>query len=183
MRPGTAEIPYLIDELIPARGIVCIWGPPKCYKSFFTLDAMFHVACGHEYHDRAVLGGAVIYCAFEGGHGYRKRVEALRRFHKLPPDERTPIQFMSGMANLIEDHKLLVTEIREQLGGGGPAAVVLDTLNKSLHGSESKDVDMAKYIAAAEAIREAFHCVVVIVHHSGWDTSRPRGHSSLPGAV
>src|SRR5262249_42468400 len=32
-------------------------------------------------------------------------------------------------------------------------------------------------------IREAFHCVVVIVHHSGWDTSRPRGHSSLPGAV
>jgi hypothetical protein len=42
---------------------------------------------------------------------------------------------------------------------------------------------MANYIAAAEAIREAFQCVVIIVHHCGYDDSRMRGHSSLPGAV
>jgi len=59
----------------------------------------------------------------------------------------------------------------------------LDTLNKSLAGSESKDVDMAAYLRAAEAIRDAFGCVVVIVHHCGWDETRPRGHSSLGGAV
>jgi len=90
---------------------------------------------------------------------------------------------MAGSANLIEDHRLLVNEIRDQLGAVVPVAVILDTLNKSLHGSESKDVDMGKYIAAAEAIREAFDCLVVIVHHSGWDATRIRGHSSLPGAV
>jgi AAA domain len=183
MRPGVGEQPYLVDELLPSRGIVVIWGAHKSFKSFVTLDIMFHVARGKEYHDRAVQQGTIAYCAFEGGHGYRKRIEALRRHHKLPEDERTPIFVMAGSANLIEDHRLLVNEIRDQLGAVVPIAVVLDTLNKSLHGSESKDVDMGKYIAAAEAIREAFNCLVIIVHHSGWDATRLRGHSSLPGAV
>jgi hypothetical protein len=78
MRPGI-ERPYLIDELIPAKGIAVVWGAPKCFKSFFVLDAMLHVAKGWEYHDRAVQQGTVVYCAFEGGHGYTKRIEALRR--------------------------------------------------------------------------------------------------------
>jgi hypothetical protein len=62
-------------------------------------------------------------------------------------------------------------------------AVVLDTLNKSLFGSENKDVDMGAYVRAAEAIRDCFGCVVIIIHHCGYDDTRPRGHSSLPGAV
>jgi hypothetical protein len=73
---------------------------------------------------------------------------------------------MSGMANLISDHKLLTKEVGAQLEGTMPPVVVLDTLNKSLQGSESKDTDMANYIRAAEAIREAFQCVVIIVHQS-----------------
>jgi hypothetical protein len=182
MRPG-AERPYLIDELIPTKGIVVMWGPPKCLKSFIMLDMMFHVAKGWEYHDRAVHQGTVVYCAFEGGHGYMKRIEAQRRHYGIADDDRVPMPIMSGMANLISDHKLLAKEIAAQLGDTRPAAVVLDTLNKSLVGSESKDTDMANYIRAAEAIREAFRCVVIIVHHCGWDESRMRGHSSLPGAL
>jgi hypothetical protein len=56
-------------------------------------------------------------------------------------------------------------------------------LNKSLVGSESKDVDMGAYIVAAEALRDAFDCVVVIIHHCGYDETHPRGHTSLTGAV
>jgi AAA domain len=61
--------------------------------------------------------------------------------------------------------------------------VVLDTLNRSFVGSESKDEDMASYIRAAEVIRNQWDCIVVIVHHCGHDTSRPRGHSGLTAAV
>src|SRR5262249_55360558 len=50
-------------------------------------------------------------------------------------------------------------------------------------GSESKDTDMSAYVRAAEAIRDAFKCVVIIVHHCGLDDTRPRGHTALPGAV
>jgi hypothetical protein len=52
-----------------------------------------------------------------------------------------------------------------------------------LAGSESKDEDMAAYIRAADAIREAFDCAVLVVHHCGVDGSRPRGHTSLSGAA
>jgi hypothetical protein len=34
-----------------------------------------------------------------------------------------------------------------------------------------------------DAIRDAFNCLVVIVHHCGHEGTRPRGHSSLPGAL
>ena len=60
---------------------------------------------------------------------------------------------------------------------------MLDTLNRSLNGSESNDKDMAQYIRAADAIREAFDCVVIIVHHCGVEGTRPRGHTSLTGAA
>ncbi len=42
---------------------------------------------------------------------------------------------------------------------------------------------MAAYIKAADAIREAFGCAVVVVHHCGVDGTRPRGHTSLTGAA
>ena len=42
---------------------------------------------------------------------------------------------------------------------------------------------MAAYVAAGDAVREAFNCVVVVVHHCGIDASRPRGHTGLTGAV
>jgi len=177
MRPGPEPL-YLVE------GLVDVWGKAKCFKSFWVLDLMLHVSMGWEYRDRYVQQGAVVYCAFEGGHGYKKRIEALRRHYMIPDDADVPLHIMPGQANLIKDHRMLIGEITAQLGDVKPRAVVLDTLNKSLHGSENKDEDMGLYIRAAEAIRDAFDCVVVITHHSGHhDDTRPRGHSSLPGAV
>ena len=61
-------------------------------------------------------------------------------------------------------------------------AVFIDTLNRTLAGSESSDEDMTAYVGAADAIREASGCAVVIVHHCGVDGTRPRGDTSLTGA-
>jgi AAA domain len=183
LRPGN-DPGYLVDELIPLRGIVLIWGKRKCLKSFWTYDLSFHVAHCPEYRGRSILaGGAVVYCAFEGAHGYKKRAEALRRHHQIPDDVDVPLYLVPGRANMIKEYPLLISAVREQLLGEIPRAIVLDTLNKSLVGSESKDVDMAAYIVAAEALRDAFDCVVIIIHHCGYDETHPRGHTSLTGAV
>jgi len=182
MKPGLEQL-YLVDELIPVAGLVDIWGKPKCFKSFWTLDLMFHVAMGWEYRDRVVQQGTVVYCAFEGAHGYKKRIEAIRRHFELEDGQPVPLYIMPGQANLIADHKTLIADITAQLSGEMPICVVLDTLNKSLMGSESKDTDMSAYVRAAEAIRDAFKCVIIIVHHCGLDDTRPRGHTALPGAV
>jgi hypothetical protein len=182
MRPGLEPL-YLVDELVPIAGLVDVWGKAKCFKSFWTLDLMLHVAMGWEYRDRLVRQGAVVYCAFEGGHGYKKRIEALRRHYAIEDGIVVPLYVMAGQANLVREHATLVRDITEQMAGEVPVAVVLDTLNKSIEGSESKDIDMGNYVRAAEAVRDAFKCVVIVVHHCGLDETRPRGHTSLPGAV
>ena len=182
LRPGN-DPSCLIDELIPLRGIVLIWGKRKCLKSFWTYDLSFHIAHCHEYRGRDLLQGPVVYCAFEGAHGYKRRTEALRRHHKIPTDETVPLYLVPGRANMIKEYPLLISAVREQLYGEVPRMNVLDTLNKSLVGSESKDTDMGAYIVAAEALRDAFDCVVTIIHHCGYDETHPRGHTSLTGAV
>ena len=182
LRPGN-DPGYLIDELMPLRGIVLIWGKRKCLKSFLTYDLCFHVAHYHEYRGRGLLQGAVVYCAFEGAHGYKKRAEAIRRHHKVPDGQNVSLYLVPGRANMIKEYPLLISAVREQLHGEVLRMIVLDTLNKSLVGSENKDVDMAAYVVAAEALRDAFDCVVIIIHHCGYDKSHPRGHTSLAGAV
>jgi hypothetical protein len=183
LKIGT-ERTYLVKGLIPRTGLVVAWGPPKCGKSFWAFDLTMHIALGWEYRDRRVQQGSVVYCAFEGGSGYGARAEAFRQ-NRLSEDF-PPIEFylLDAQIDLVKDQPAIVAAIRAQVPEGGiPACVVLDTLNRSLAGSESNDKDMALYIRAADAIREAFGCVVIIVHHCGVDDSRPRGHTSLTGAV
>ncbi len=48
--------------------------------------------------------------------------------------------------------------------------------------SESRDEDMAHYLAGADQLRAAFDCLVILIHHCGINTNRPRGHTSLTGA-
>jgi hypothetical protein len=47
LKPGT-EAEYLIGGLIPRAGLVVVWGPPKCGKSFWLMDALLHVTLGWE---------------------------------------------------------------------------------------------------------------------------------------
>jgi hypothetical protein len=129
----------------------------------------------------------VIYCAFEGGHGFKSRIEAQRRHYRelgqIDDHADVPMHIMSGQAKLIAEHAKLIAEFKLQLGDVVPKLVVLDTLNRSIDGSESKDVDMTSYVRAAEAVRSAFGCIVIIVHHCGYDDSHARGHTSLAAAV
>ena len=84
--------------------------------------------------------------------------------------------------DLVREQKDLIETIKRNVDFS-PVAVVLDPLNRSLFGSENKDEDMSTYVRAADAIREAFDCAVIIIHHCGHGADRPRGHSALMAAV
>jgi hypothetical protein len=176
----TADLQYLIKGIIPRAGLTVIWGPPKCGKSFWMFDAAMHIALGWPYRGRRVVQGIVVYLALEGSHGFRARIEAFRQRHDVT---EAPFYLIAGIADLVADHAGLVEDIRKVLGSNNPALVVIDTLNRSLVGSENKSEDMAAYVRAADAIREAFDCAVAVVHHCGVDGTRPRGHTSLTGAA
>jgi hypothetical protein len=178
-----SDIVYLVKGLIPRTGLVVVWGPPKCGKSFWVFDLVMHPALGWVYRGRKTVSGPIVYCAFEGAEGYGRRAEAFRRHHSLDAATSVPFYLVPARMTFAKDHQALISSIKVQLGDTQPIAVVLDTLNRSLGGSESDDEDMANYIRAGDAVREAFGCVVIIVHHCGIEGTRPRGHTSLTGAV
>jgi hypothetical protein len=174
---------YLVKGLIPRVGLCVFWGPPKCGKSFLVFDLMMHIALGWQYRGRRVRQGAVVYCAFEGQAGLRNRVEAFRQRKLAEGAAGVPFYLIADAMNLVADHGALIASIRATLGDTKPAAIALDTLNRSMPGSESSDEDMTAYVKAGDALRIAFNCAVVIVHHCGHEGTRPRGHSSLMGAL
>ena len=179
LRPGTKSS-YLVDGVMPRAGLVAAWGPPKCGKSFWVFDLVLHIALRWSYRGRRVNGGPVCYMAFEGAEGFKARAEAFRRTHTITG--KIPLFLIASNAKLVRDHQALIASINGQMNAP-PVVVVLDTLNRSIDGSESKDADMGAYLAAAETIHQEFDCAVLIVHHCGVDGTRPRGHTSLTGAV
>jgi hypothetical protein len=172
---------FLVRNIIPRTGLTVVWGAPKCGKSFWVYDLMMHVARGLRYRGQPVHQGPVVYCMFEGQGGADTRAEAYRQ-EKLKGDPSGPFYVETLTLDLVKNHEALIEAAKRKLGDQIPVGVVLDTLNRSLVGSESKDEDMSAYIRAAQAIIETFRCAVVVVHHCGHNGERVRGHSSLLGA-
>ena len=177
---NTDERNYLVKELFTSTGIVVVWGPPKSGKSFWVMDVALFIALGWEYRGRKVQQASAVYIGLEGRNGIPARVEAFKIKHEV---SEAPFYLITHPLNLIVDADALIASIKAQMGASKPGIVVIDTLNRSLVGSESKDEDMSAYIAAAGKIEEQFGCLVIIVHHCGIDATRPRGHTSLTGAV
>ena len=163
--------------MIPREGLCVVWGPPKCGKSFWTYDVAMHIARLAEYRGRRTSGGPVVYIACEGERGLGARTEAYRQGHDTSGAE---FYLLTTRLDLIGEYETLISDIAAQVER--PVAVVIDTLNRSIRGSESRDEDMGDYVKTADAILEGFSCTVIVIHHCGIEGSRPRGHTSLTGA-
>jgi len=171
---------YLVKGLIARTGLAVIWGPPKCGKSFWAFDLGMHIALGWDYRGHKVQQAPVVYVALEGHLGFPARKEAFRSHHGV---ESAPFYLLTTSLDLVAKSGEFIASIKAQLGETLPGIVFLDTLNRSLVGSESKDEDMARYLAAADRVAQELNCAIVIIHHCGIDGSRPRGHTSLSAAV
>jgi hypothetical protein len=174
---------YVVKNLLPRGGLVVVWGPPKCGKSFYVSDLALHVALGWTYRGRDVEAGVVVYITCEGQSGFPARIEAFRQSRLANDTTPPPFHLLPTRIDLVREIDTLIADVTAQLGQASCALIVIDTLNRSLAGSESKDEDMSAYIQACDRLREVFASAVVVIHHCGVDGSRPRGHTSLSGAV
>src|ERR1700730_13294233 len=103
--------PYLVKEIIPREGLIVVWGPPKCGKSFWSYDITTHRALDCQYRARRVHPGTVCYVACEGERGLGARTEAFR-LRKLAEDGdadppfyllTTRLDLVTGADELIAD--------------------------------------------------------------------------------
>jgi RecA-family ATPase len=136
MQPKRSWRNYCVKDLLPRTGLAVFWGKPKSGKSFFVFDLLMHVALGWDYRRHRVKQGPVVYVCLEGGRAFRKRREAFRQA-KLKNGKDPPFYFIVNPLSLASDRKLLIEDIRRQLDPDAPAIVCIDTLNRSLEGSES----------------------------------------------
>jgi hypothetical protein len=116
--------------------------------------------------------------------GLHARIEAFRQ-GKLSETNNPEIPFFlcSTRLHLAKECNQLISDIERQLDPEKPKIIVIDTLNRSIGGSENDAEDMGNFVAACDRLREKFGCTVIVIHHSGYEAGHPRGHTSLVGAV
>jgi hypothetical protein len=186
----SAEPAWLIDRLLPARGLACIVGPPKSGKSFLTTDMLFAVARGVPYAGRETITGPVVYLTGEGVNGFKRRLVAMRRHHETE-GARTPFYMVDNVPDLGSEQTDLPRLLADldafiaQRAPEGVRAIVLDTLARCMgEADENAARDMGRFVNRCSTIERHFECLVAVVHHAGKDPSRGgRGSNSLNGAA
>lgn len=178
---NAAPMRWMVRGVLPAKGLAALYGASGSGKSFLILDMGCAVACGdYDWFGRRVTQAPVTYVCLEGEAGMGKRVKAWSRHHNKPvPDA---LRFITQPFDLLSDD---VPELAKAIIAGGGGLVILDTLNRAAPGAdENSSVDMGNLIAAAKQLQTLIGGLVILVHHTGKDSTRGlRGHSSLHAAL
>jgi hypothetical protein len=178
---SSKPIKWRIKGVIPDSGIAAIYGHSGSAKSFLAIDMAMNVASGSDWFGYRVKACPVVYVCLEGEAGLSVRIGAWKEKGKIP----SRIKFIDQPLNLlnVKDVRDLVTAIKTHEVSGG--LVIIDTLNRAAPGmDENSSVDMGNAINAAKLIQQGVGGLVLLVHHSGKDSSKGmRGHSSLHAAL
>ena len=179
---NAAPMRWRVRGVLPVEGLAALYGASGSGKSFLMLDIAAAVAGGdYEWFGRRVTQCPVTYICLEGEAGMGKRVQAWSRHNNKPvPDA---MRFITQPFDLLSDD---VPELAKAvIAGGAGGLVILDTLNRAAPGAdENSSVDMGNLIAAAKRLQSLTGGLVLLVHHTGKDTTKGlRGHSSLYAAL
>jgi hypothetical protein len=175
---------YIVKGLFAPNELGLLVGPPKCGKSFLALHIAYRVALGHELFGRRVRQTSALYVAAEGELGIARRLTALETeygrtdaFHLIA--QRADLLHGNGSNT---DLAALIQAAYATRAG----LIAIDTLNRAFAGGdENSSEDMGQFVANMTELREATGAHVLTVHHGtkSSDGRKPRGHSSLDGAM
>ncbi|WP_439521079.1 AAA family ATPase [Marivita sp.] len=186
---------YLVKGWLDRGSASVVYGESNVGKTFFALDLAFHVAARLPWHGIKVAGmgdrewpGKVYYLALEGGSGFTNRICAMRQ-HRSDIFERieSECDFVPWPVTIdlhgATDGDAIASAIEEC--NEPTALVVIDTLARAMgDGDENTAKDMGQFVRNVDLIRERTGAHVMVIHHSGKDTSKgARGSGSLRGAI
>ena len=175
---------WLIQDILPAGGLVGLYGPPGDGKSFLAIDLALCVASGQAWHDHAVEKGFALYVSGEGGTGIGKRVQAWLSSHEVSANAVNIAWLTESMpiSSTSEDMDVLFGRLNNEVEQH-PSLVVIDTLARCFDGDENLQEDMGRFIAGVDRLRRECHATVVVVHHTRLDAERERGSTAFRGAA
>lgn len=178
------EPEWLIPELIQKRSIVMIYGQPGSLKSYAAVDVVLSIGCNKAWNGAVPsASGPIIYAVNEGLIGIPGRVAAWEKLHLGENGEAEnfilcPAPILSGP----DEVQKFGDGITKILSGQKPAAIVLDTTAKVMLGLNENDaMDVGRFIKFCESLRDAFDCVVIVIHHTRKDGTAIRGSEAFRG--
>ncbi|PZR88372.1 MAG: hypothetical protein DI537_23835 [Stutzerimonas stutzeri] len=185
--PAKQHYEWLIKGIIPSREAVLIYGAPQTGKSFETQNLAMHIARGIDFQGHRTKKAGVVYCAFEGGKGFKGRQLAYAKHHEIGEDDDVDMVVLTRRADLFandEDITALIEEIRHWAGVFSTplGLVVLDTWSAATPGAdENAGKDVSRVKERVMRIVNELNTAVIVVHHKPASGGRPRGHGSLTG--
>jgi hypothetical protein len=173
------QMRWRVRGVFPAKGLAALYGPSASGKSFLAMDMATAIAEGRRWFDCRVESAPVVYLALEGEEGVKVRVQAWEAHtgRKLPAD----------MHIVLQPFKLTDPQDVRDIADATPRGAVLfiDTLNRAAPtADENSSADMGLILESAKRLQALTGGLVVLVHHTGKDTTKGlRGHSSLFAAL
>lgn len=177
--------PWLWQDLLPAGGLVGMYGQGGSFKTFLALRLGVAIANGSaDLGGRSLRSGPVVYVAGEGQQEPRLRaIEA--EFGPISDNfalfDGLDLTSPEDQAVLRDDIGVAITET---WGGRAPVLLVVDTLNRAAPGMDENSArDMSSIVATCDAIRRNLGCAVLLVHHTPKGSDDWRGSTAVWNAL
>jgi RecA-family ATPase len=175
------ELSWLIEGVLPAKAFAILFGQPSSFKTFVALSMALSIASRHNWYNKTIKHGPVLYVAAEGLHGLQLRVRAYRLKHGITEEH---ILYFGEGVNLREIDTIEKLIASLEAAECRPVLIVFDTLARSILGADENSAqDMSKIIGAIDRLRRATEATVLVVHHTGKGGESERGSSALRGAA
>lgn len=165
---------YLIENIIKRYSLAFLIGPPKCGKSFYSLDLACQVA---------VMGGKVIYIGSEDPGDFYQRGMAWCDYHKCDRQliDDNLLFWVEPIA--LHDDKLRKEFLQLITADFTSDLIVVDTLAMNSSGlDENSAKDMGIFINALIALKNETKACILTIHHTN-KNGVYRGSSVLPGSA
>lgn len=177
---------YLVKHLLGSTSMTVLYGESGSGKTFFALHLGLNIAAGFGMLGRRVRQVGVVYVAAEAGRGIENRVAAARLTMAFP--ERIPFAVITSPIDLCTataDTDKLIATIKGADLERPVELIFIDTLSRVMAGGNENQPDhMGALVRNLDRLRAETGAAVVLVHHTGKDTSRgARGHSLLRAAT
>lgn len=166
-------IEWLIDGVLPSRGVGFLAGNSGSYKTFCAIHLSLHVLAGRNVCGKTCTPrGDVLFCAHEGYFGLGSRIEAACKYHKV---SSKGLLIGRGISLTSDEHLECLLADKPDAG-----LIIIDTMAKATAGlNENEASDMSLAISRAEKLADGLGCFVLLIDHTGKDAGRGiRGSSS-----
>jgi len=172
-------VKWRLKGVFPHEGLAALYGPSASGKSFLATDLSVALAEGNHWFGMRTTQSKVIYVALEGESGFKNRVAAweLENKRSLPANMFMVMQPFQ-ITNPADVNNLAATIPHDSV-------VIVDTLNRAAPTSdENSSKEMGEILQACKWLQGLIGGLVVLVHHTGKDTTKgARGHSSFFAAL